>query len=153
MSEEIKKITKNLANCKPTEFLVQTNKIRKSVSKWLKDTDVLNIRKNLPELTKVTDDMTDEEKKAVIAENKEKTRAQARENFSKMLDAALETHAQETMELLAMMCFVEPEDIDNYKPTAYLKEFAEIIADKDVIDFFLSLMRLESSGILNTASE
>ena len=39
---------KNLANCKPSEFLVQTNKIRKSVEKWLKITDIMNIRKVVP---------------------------------------------------------------------------------------------------------
>ena len=39
---------KHLANCDPVEFLVQTNKIRKAVSKWLTLTKVLEIRKTLP---------------------------------------------------------------------------------------------------------
>ena len=144
---------KNLANCKPTEFLVQTNKIRKHVAKWLKDTKILDIRKEKPDLVEITDDMTDDQKSAITAENDEKLRVRARENLSKMLDAALEEHAQETMELLGLLCFVEPDHIDDYKPTAYLKEFAEIIGDEDVLDFFTSLIRLESSGILNTASK
>lgn len=36
---------KNLANCTPSEFLKQTNKIKKSVEKWLKATDIMEIRK------------------------------------------------------------------------------------------------------------
>ena len=41
---------KNLANCTPTEFFRQTNLIRKSVSKWLTDTDIQGIRKRMPEI-------------------------------------------------------------------------------------------------------
>ena len=40
---------KTLANCNPVEFLVQTNKIRKAVWDWLSLTQVMEIRKNLPE--------------------------------------------------------------------------------------------------------
>jgi hypothetical protein len=47
---------KNLANCKPSEFLKQTNRIRKSVSKWLTDTDIANIRKRMPN---IKDDASD----------------------------------------------------------------------------------------------
>ena len=50
---------KNLANCKPSEFLVQTNRIRKSVENWLTVTDILNIRRNQPELK---EGMTKEER-------------------------------------------------------------------------------------------
>ena len=41
-------LEKNLANCTPKEFLVQTNRLRKSAEKWLKATDIMNIRKNIP---------------------------------------------------------------------------------------------------------
>lgn len=126
---------KNLANCKPSEFLRQTNKIRKSASRWLKDVNVFEIRRRKPE---GYDDMTEEEQK-------ESMREQARENLYEMMDSALETYADETLELLALLCFVEPEKADDCKVTDYLKSFTEIINDKDVMDFFISLVRLTES--------
>lgn len=147
---EIKTIEKNLSNCTPVEFLVQTNKIRKAVAKWIADTDVLAIRKRRPDgFKEITSDMSEDEVVKMRALLKE----QARKNLSDMLDAALERYPQETMELIALMCFVEPENINDHKPTAYLKEIGEMIADKDIIDFFSSLMRLESAGILNSAKK
>lgn len=128
---------KNLANCTPREFLTQTNRIRKSVSKWLTDTDVMNIRKRLP---KLPDDITEEEKQAVL-------KKQASKNVNAMLDAILEDHPDETLELLALLCFVEPEDVDNYPMTDYLDAVSDLISNKSVIDFFTSLMRLEQMDI------
>ena len=83
----------NLANCTPTEFLKQTCKIKKSVEKWVKATDIFNIRRNLPKLTPVTNQMSDEERAQTIADNRKKTQDQMYENFSNMLDAALDQHA------------------------------------------------------------
>ena len=142
---------KNLANCSPIEFLRQTNKIRHSVEKWLKDTKILEIRKNKPKLIEIKNDMTAEEKEKANAENIKRINKQAKENISKMLDLALDTHAEETLEVLALMCFVEPDKINDYKPTVYLNEFAQMIADEDVINFFTSLMRLEQIGIFSIA--
>lgn len=136
---------KNLANCSPVEFLRQTNKIRHAAQSWLKDTKILEIRKTKASLIELTDDMSDEEKTDVLEQNKSKARAQAMKNISDMLDVALDTHAEQTLELLALMCFVEPEDVDKYKPTAYIKEFGEMISDKDILDFFISLIRLEQT--------
>lgn len=126
---------KNLANCKPSEFLRQTNRIRKSASKWMKDVNVFEIRRRKPD---GFEDMTKEEKQ-------ESMREQARKNLIEMMDSALDTYADETLELLALLCFVEPEKADDYKVTDYLKSFTEIINDKDVMDFFISLVRLTES--------
>lgn len=123
---------KNLANCKPSEFLRQTNKIRKSVSKWLTDTDINNIRKRMPELPPMA---TDEE----IGEAKRK---QARENLNAILDAVLDEHPDETLEILALLCFVEPSHVDDYEVTEYLVSFNDLLNNRAVLDFFLSLMRL-----------
>ena len=123
---------KNLANCKPSEFLRQTNKIRKSVDKWLKLTDIKNIRKNVPE---IPSDLSTEEKQELMFE-------QGKKNLNAMLENILEVHPDETLELLALLCFVEPEDVDNHTVTEYLSSFNEIINNKEVIDFFGSLMRL-----------
>ena len=128
---------KNLANCKPSEFLRQTNKIRKSVSKWLTDTDIMNIRKRMPELPPTA---TDEE----IKEAKEE---QAKENLNVILDSILEEHPDETLELLALLCFIEPADCDNHEVAEYLESFNEIISNKAVLNFFSSLRQLESMNI------
>lgn len=123
---------KNLANCKPSEFLVQTNKIRKSVSKWLTDTDIMNIRKRMPN---IPDTATDEEKKKLTEE-------QVNENLNAMLDAILEEHPDETLELLALLCFVEPKNVDDHSVSEYLESFNELINNGAVIGFFTSLIQL-----------
>lgn len=123
---------KNLANCKPSEFLTQTNKIRKSVSKWLADTDIVNIRKRLPQ---IPDGATEEEKKKAMEE-------QVNGNFNAILDAIMEEHPDETLELLALLCFVEPEHVDDHTVTEYLESFNELVTNRTVLDFFTSLMQL-----------
>lgn len=123
---------KNLANCKPSEFLKQTSKIRKSVSRWLTDTDIMNIRQRMPELP---DGISDEERKKLMEE-------QAKSNANAMLDAILDEHPDETLEVLALLCFVEPEDVDNHEVTEYLQSFNELIGNKAVMGFFGQLMDL-----------
>lgn len=139
---------KNLANCKPSEFLKQTYRIKRSAEKWLNDTDIMNIRKNLPKLTPLTKDMTKEERKATFEENKRKSSEQLRKNFSDMLDQIMYEHADETLELLALCCFVEPENVDDYSVDYYLANLVEIINNSSVLGFFTSLAQL---GVLNTA--
>lgn len=143
---------KNLANCTPVEFLKQTNKIRHSVEGWLKETGVLEIKKNnKPQLIEITDSMSDEEREKAEKENRERLTAQLKKNVSDMLDKALDINAEKTVEVLALLCFIEPKDANSVKPTEYLKNVGEILSDKDVIDFFISLMRLEQTNILDFA--
>lgn len=129
---------KNLANCKPSEFLAQSNKIRKAVSEWLTLTDILNIRQQKP---KFEIDMTDEERERLTAE-------QVQKNLNEMLDQILEEHAEETLNVLALMCFVEPEDVDEHPMDEYIEAFNELINNQTVINFFVSLARL---GQTNTS--
>lgn len=140
---------KNLANCTPVEFLKQTNKIRHSVETWLKDTKILEIRNNKANLIEITDNMTDTERTEAEKENTKRMREQVKKNISDMLDNALETNADKTVELLALMCFIEPKDANSVKPTEYLKNASEILSDQDVIDFFTSLMRWDQMNILD----
>lgn len=140
-------LTKNLANCTPKEFLVQTNKIRKSAEKWLKATDILNIRKNVPQLN-IPDDATEEQIAKIMDDHKEELSLAAKRNFSAILDSILEEHPDETLEILALACFVEPENVNDHKITEYLANVTEIISDKEVLSFFTSLIRLEQTGIL-----
>lgn len=125
---------KNLANCKPTEFVAQTNKIRKSVSKWLADTDISNIRKKMPD---IPEDATDEKRQELAFE-------QAKSNMGEILDAVLDKHPEETLEVLALCCFVEPKDVDNHTMEEYFEAITELLNNRTVINFFTSLMRWAS---------
>lgn len=133
---------KTLVTCKPTEFLTQTNKIRKHVEKWLKDTKLLEIRKNVPELKTAPAGATSEERAEILEENKKRISEQSNKNLSLMLDAALEEHPEETLELLALCCFIEPNDIDNHSIEEYLDAMAGLIGNASVINFFTSLVLL-----------
>lgn len=138
---------KNLANCKPSEFLRQTNRIRKSVEKWLKVTDIMEIRRRLPKLEElpITDDLNERER--IITENAKRRAEQARQNLSDMLDEILEKHPDETLEVLALCCFIEPEDVDNHPTSEYLKAFYELISDEGVLGFFSLLMQQGATSI------
>ena len=123
---------KNLANCKPSEFLKQTNLIRKSVERWLTLTDIMSIRADLPE---IPDGTTGEEARKLIAE-------QARKNVSRIMDNIMDKHPDETLEILALCCFVEPDHVDDYTVTDYLESFSDIMENEAVLRFFTSLVRL-----------
>lgn len=142
---------KTLVTCKPSEFLKQTNRIKKSVEKWLTDTDILNIRKRMPALEMVPKDGTEEERRAAFERNKKLTEEQAKKNISAMLDAILEDHPDETLELLGLCCFVEPEHVDDHSVSEYLTAFNSLINDRAVIDFFTSLASLGQMGISNAS--
>lgn len=133
---------KTLATCKPSEFLKQTNRIKKAVEKWLTDTDILNIRKRMVPLEIMPKDASEEDRREIFERNKKATEEQAKKNLSAMLDAILEEHPEETLEVLALCCFVEPEDADNYTVGHYLTAFNSLINDRAVIDFFISLASL-----------
>ena len=133
---------KTLANCKPSEFVAQTYKIKKAVWNWLDITKVLEIRKTAPEgLVKISEDMTMEQKGEALTKNKELIFAQAKKNLSEILDSMLGEHPDETLELMALICFIEPEDIDNHPMNELLANINEIIGDEAVLGFFSLLMR------------
>jgi hypothetical protein len=140
---------KNLATCKPSEFLRQTNRIKKAVEKWLTETDIMTIRKRMPDLLAIREDMTDEELNRVKAENKKRLEAQSKENLSAIFDEIADEHPDETLELLALLCFVEPEKVDDYPMGDYLNAIGEMISNEAVIGFFTSLARL---GLMPTQS-
>lgn len=123
---------KTLANCSPREFLAQTNKIRKSVEKWLDDTRIMEIRKKKPVFA---ENATDEEKAAT-------TSAQIRSNLSEMLDAMLDEHPDETAEILGLLCFIEPSELDNFNMIQLMGAFTEIVNCPEIIGFFTSFMQL-----------
>lgn len=134
---------KNLANCNVREFLSQTNKIRKSVVNWLSLTQILEIRKNMPVFT---DDVSEEDRKKAMAE-------QAKKNFSDMLDSILDKYPDETAEMLGLMCFIEPKDLNKHKMTELFASFNEMINCEEVIGFFISLVSLAKKAGFGTHRE
>lgn len=140
---------KTLASCKPSEFLRQSNLIRKSVDRWLTETDIMNIRKRLPHMELVPINATQEEKEEINEKNTKARNDQMRKNLSDILDAVMDEHESETLEVLALCCFVEPKDIDNYTVSEVLGAFNELINDENVMSFFTSLVRLGQTVIRN----
>jgi hypothetical protein len=123
---------KTLANCNPREFLVQTSKIRKRASDWLGKTRILEIREKKPVYA---EGMTEDEKQEAM-------RQQVKANLNEMLDSMLDEYPNETADLLGLLCFIDPDDLDNHRMVEILKAVTDVISDKDVLDFFISLMQL-----------
>lgn len=144
---------KNLANCTPREFLVQTNKIRKKAEKWLKDIDLAGIRAKAPVLQEIKEGMSEEEIVEVMASNKKALQEQALSNFSDILDGMLEKDIDGTLELLALINFVEPGNVNDHSMAEYLTNVNELIQDEAVIGFFTSLMRLVQSNSSSVAKK
>lgn len=150
---------KTLANCNAVDFLTQTNKIRKAVAKWLTDTDILNIRKNVPEMPQLKPleypkDVSDDEKEKLfdeyqkerekVLEGHEKAkREQVKKNLMEMLDKALDEFPMETLEILGMVCFVDKKDLEKTKGIDLLNGAMDAFADDEVVRFFTSLVSLE----------
>lgn len=129
MSED-KPVMKTLANCTPVEFLRQTNRIRHAAADLLKKADISEIRKRMPPLS---GDETPEQKQKAMRE-------QGKKNFSDILDALMETNAEDTAAVIGMMCFQNPNDVESATGMEYLSAGLELIQSKPVMDFFLMLM-------------
>lgn len=128
---------KNLSNCKPSEFLAQTIKIKNLVRDWLNATKIMDIRKNLSQVDK---NLPAEERTNAIVN-------QALSNWSDMLDRMFIDNAEKTLALIALVNFVEPERVDDYEMGDYLQSIGELLGDSRVISFFTSLVRLNQQNI------
>jgi len=138
---------KNLANCTPKEFLLQTNKIRKAVSKWLELTDILNLREETPRFVPLSGDASPADIERHMDEYKKRVAESSKRSLNNILDAIMDKHPDETIELLALVCFVDPKDVNKFTIEEYLKTINELVGNETVIDFFTSLVRLAKSGI------
>ena len=137
---------KNLANCTPTEFLRQTFRIKQLAEKWVKEIDILSIRKNIPQLKEVKN-LSGEAKEQAQKENREIVKNQILDNFMSVLDKILDQHAEDTVAILALVCFVEPEDADRHTMSEYLESLGEMLSDKGVVSFFTSLAQLDQKNM------
>ena len=95
-------------------------------------TDVLNIRDKLP---KIADDLPADERDKAFEER-------GKQVISMVLDAIMDEHPDETADLLALCCFIDPEKADDYPMSDYLGAITEMVNNEDVVRFFTSLMRL-----------
>lgn len=138
---------KNLANCKPSEFFKQTLLIKRNVERWLTSDDISDIKKRMPELEKVTDSMTPAEKGDVLVRNEAKLNEQGMKNFMDILDIMLDKKYDETLEVLALCCFIDPKKVDDYQMEDYLGALADLLENPNVIRFFVSLARLGQTNI------
>lgn len=128
---------KTLANCSPREFLKQTNRIRKAAASWMEHTHLIEIWRTMPDISQTS---TREERVAAVS-------AQATKNIGRILDSIMDEHPDETAELLGLVCFVEPEDLDNHSMTEFFSVVTELIDSPEVMNFFISLAQL---GKMNT---
>ena len=138
---------KNLANCKPSEFLKQTLRIKRNVEKWLTSDDIKEIRSRLPDTEKILDSMTNEEKGEILIRNNKKIREQGMKNFLEILDIMLDKNFDDTLAVLALCCFVEPENVDDHPLEEYLGSMADLMENPNVLRFFVSLARLGQTNI------
>lgn len=134
---------KNLATCTPTEFILQTAKIKNAVANWLDVTKILEIRGNAPAYKVAPKEATAEERAEIIRENAALQREQVKKNLSEILDQMLVEHPQETLNVLALVCFVEPSEIDKYTMSEYIGCILEMFQDKSVISFFTLLAQMQ----------
>ena len=138
---------KNLANCKPSEFLKQTLRIKRLVEKWLTSEDIKEIRKRLPEKEKILQTMTKEEQGEIMIRNQKAQQEQMMKNFMDILDIMLDKKFDETLAVIALCCFVEPENVDDYPLEDYLGSIADLLENPNVLRFFGSLAQLGQTNI------
>lgn len=135
---------KCLATCKPTEFVAQTAKIKEAVSSWMDAIDLMAIRAIQPKYEVLPKDATAEQRAEVIKKNAEIQKKQAMENLSKILDNMLLKHPKETLDVLALCCFVEPEHVDDYTIDEYMECIMEMMQNKSIINFFSLLAQVQT---------
>jgi hypothetical protein len=135
---------KNLATCKPTEFVAQTAKIKEAVSSWIDAIDLMKIRATQPKYETLPIDATPEQRADIIKKNAEIQKKQSWANISKILDNMLVEHPNETLEVLALCCFVEPEHVDEHSMDEYLSCVTEMFQNKSVTNFFYLLAQAQT---------
>lgn len=138
---------KNLATCKPSEFLKQTLRIKRLVEKWLTSEDIAEIRKRLPKKETILQTMSKEQQGEVFLRNQKAEKEQAMKNFMDILDIMLDKKFDETLAVIALSCFVEPENVDDYTIDDYLGSISDMLENRNVIRFFASVAHLGQTNI------
>lgn len=135
---------KNLATCKPSEFVAQTARIKTAVANWIDAIDLMKIRATQPKYETLPIDATPEQRAEIIKKNAEKQRKQTMQNLNKILDKMLVEHPKETLDVLALCCFVEPEHVDDYTMDEYMQCIMDMAQNKSVMNFFSLLAQVQT---------
>lgn len=136
---------KNLATCKPTEFIAQTAKIKDAVANWAEVIELAKIRSTQPVYLELPIGATAEQRAEIIKKNAEIKKQQTMKNLNKILDNMLVVHPKETLDVLALACFVEPEHVDDYTIDEYMSCIMDMVQNKSVMDFFSLLAQLQTA--------
>lgn len=142
-------MSKNLANCTTEEFLDQSYLIMDAAEKFMKVNDILGIRSRKVEGLQEIPTDNEEEADRIRRENAKKITAQRMKNVKDLLTSMMHTHKKETLELLAISCFIDPADVNNYTMPFFLRNVGEMISNPDVLAFFTSAAQLEQTGIFS----
>lgn len=131
----------------PRQFARQASLIAKSLDRWLELTGIPDIRKTVAMPSEITEGMTAEEKRKAVEDYAKRRKDQAGKNLRAMMEAALVEHPDETMELMALICCVEPEDVDDHPMKEYLSCMMKAFSDQMAMDFFTLLGQLGQMAI------
>ena len=135
---------KTLANCSTREFLVQTNKMRFKVERFIK---LLDLKKYKDEIISIKNARNGEKKIQPVEIVK-----MLYPIFSDILTSCFETDIDLTFEIVALATFQTVEDVEKMQPNEIIEIFNAIISSKRVIDFFTSSAKLAGSvsGIISS---
>ena len=134
---------KNLAKCKPTEFVAQTAKIKDAVADWMEIIDFVGVRAKRPAYIMIPKDATAEQINEINEKNATIRKKQALSNIKELLDNMLVKHPAETLNVLALCCFIEPEHIDDYTIDEYFNCIMDMMENQCVMRFFKLLAHLQ----------
>lgn len=137
---------KNLATCKPSEFIAQTAKIREAVADWMEVIEFLKIREEKPVYRFLPKDATPEQAEEINRANAQIKEDMFLKKINTLLDNMLAKHPRETLNILALCCFVEPTEVDNYSMDEYFGCIMDMFENKTVLRFFSLLAQLDQKS-------
>ena len=126
---------KTLKDVTDEEMLSQIGKIYKEVFSWLDVTGITEIRKKLPKLETVPDNIEPEEAEKIREKNKKKFVKQAKDNIAEIFNSARSEHPHETARVIRLCCFIDPED-NSKSIIKYIPAFFGMFEDETVLNFF-----------------
>lgn len=115
------------------EFLGQLYTVVDKVKRCISETGIMDIRKRVPQFT---GEETEEERKQKLNE-------QAKKNVMDMAKRLMVEKPQAAIELFQSLCILE-EDEEYPKGFALLAVAFKCLENKEIMDFFMSLMSLEN---------
>lgn len=119
---------KTIARLKDADFLRACNKIRKQVSNFLEKTQVLELRKVMPEMTG----------KETPEEKENKFAMQGKKNIDAMLDRLLDDYAEDTAEFVKLFIIAD-EGEEEITGVDIIAALFDLLSDEKVMHFLQSL--------------